>query len=85
MTRLRTRHGEAQTLAKLFGKRLCEAQEMRDMKTEPLARATGIGLRLVQKHRNGEHLPTQDNLFRYSRALDFPVPWFFQEDEADAA
>lgn len=84
MTRRETRQAEAQSLAKLFGKRLCEAQGLRDIKTDPLARATGIGLRVVQKHRNGEHLPTQENLFRYSRALDFPVPWFFQEKDVAA-
>lgn len=55
------------------------------MKNEPLARETGIGLRLVQRHRKGEHLPKQDHIFIYSRVLDFPVSWFFQESEADAA
>ena len=85
MARHETRHREALTLAETFGKRLCEAQELRGMKNEPLARATGIGLRLLQKHRSGSNLPSDENLLRYSRVLDLPVLWFFRDEEDRAA
>jgi transcriptional regulator with XRE-family HTH domain len=84
MARHETRHGEAKTLAKVFGDRLCRAQEIRGIKTEPLARLTGVGLRDVQRHRSGKNLPKDETIRLYARVLDFPFLWFFQDEEEAA-
>lgn len=77
MTRHETRHGTAEA-RETIAARLKEAQGELGMKTEELARETGISLRLVQKHRAADNAPSWDTLTRYSRVLKKPVAWFLE-------
>jgi len=85
MARRETRLSETD-LRRTIGLRLCEAQRERGLTNDALAREVGLGLRLVQKHRAGDHAPTLENLARYGRVLGRPVAWFFGADNLkDAA
>lgn len=69
----------------IIAARIREAQADRDLKTEELARETGISLRLVQKHRAGENAPGDANLRRYASVLRKPLQFFFSGDPIERA
>lgn len=85
MARRERRHSLAPQIRDRIAERLKEAQLAADIKTEELAKITGISMRLVQKHRAGTNSPSYDSLARYAVALNKPVSWFLTEAREDAA
>lgn len=82
MARHGTRLPVSYDLRELVAERIRQAQKDRGLKTEELARETGISLRLVQKHRAAHNAPNMDSLSRYAKVLGKPIPWFITEDAA---
>lgn len=85
MTRHGTRLGASPELAGYIGERLRSEQKRVGLKNEEVARETGIGLRLVQKHRAGHNAPNWVNLNEYARLFDRDVRWFLPDSDRDAA
>jgi transcriptional regulator with XRE-family HTH domain len=82
MTRHERRHDatDEAPLRLIIAARIREAQETKGLKTEDLAAATGISLRLVQKHRAGDNAPGDASLRRYAAVLGKPLSYFFTGD-----
>lgn len=80
MTRRERRLQATPEVAKRIGDRIKEAQTEAGFETtEDLARALGISLRLVQKHRAGDNAPSYATLARYAQVLGKPMSWFLEE------
>lgn len=86
MTRHATRHEPelAADLRKRVGEKIEAGRVAQGLKNRELAEAVGIDVRLLQKHKAGDNMPSDTNLIRYARALCKPVAWFF-EAEKEAA
>lgn len=56
-----------------------------EITADELAKRVGVGVRLVQKWRAGEVIPSYPNLRALEDALDRPVAWFFSENGEEAA
>lgn len=80
MTRQRTRQPQAQDLRDRVGERIRQAQGAR--RNRDLADAVGIDVRLLQKHKAGDNMPSTENLARYARVLDKPLSYFFGDEAA---
>lgn len=87
MTRRNARH-ETTTAADLrhrVGAKIELRRVARNLKNRELADLVGIDVRLLQKHKAGDNMPSDENLLRYARALDVPVSWFFEDNDRAAA
>lgn len=71
-------------LSETFGAQLSVAMDEAGVKPEELARELGVAMRLVQKWRAGDHLPSMENQLRLARRFDRPLEWFFAAEGAAA-
>lgn len=65
-----------------FAERLRLAQAESGLTTEGLARQIGVGVRVVQRWRSGNGMPSGANLVALSAALDRDASWFYSEPDA---
>jgi transcriptional regulator with XRE-family HTH domain len=81
MTRHETRHGEtsAQDLRQRVGSNIEIGRRAKKLTNRELAGLVDIDVRLLQKHKAGDNMPSDENLLRYARVLDRPVSWFFEQ------
>jgi transcriptional regulator with XRE-family HTH domain len=68
-----------------FAEKLRAAQAAKGLTAEQLARQIDRSLRLVQKWRAGDSVPSFGNVVRLSRALDVPIDYFAAEPNEVAA
>lgn len=80
MARQEPRHLESPV-----GPRLREAMAEAGIGPDDLAQRLGVVVRLVQKWRAGDVIPSYANLRALSEELDKPVAWFFSENGEEAA
>lgn len=77
MARQAARHSKPPVAA-----RLREAMALTGVTNDELAVRLGVGVRLVQKWRAGDVIPSYANLRALERELGKPVAWFWTETEA---
>jgi transcriptional regulator with XRE-family HTH domain len=90
MTRRETRQDgavatTAADLRQRVGAKIEQRRVEQGLKNRQLADAVGIDVRLLQKHKAGDNMPSDENLLRYARALEVPVSWFFEERNGSKA
>lgn len=63
-----------------IAERIKEALDLRDMRQNDLAKATGIGKSSISTYLSGEYMPKQKNIYKMSKALQVSPEWLMGVD-----
>ena len=61
------------------GRRLCERRVLMGLSQEQLGERVGLTFQQIQKYERGTNRISASKLWQFSRILDVPVPWFFED------
>jgi transcriptional regulator with XRE-family HTH domain len=73
------RQRKAQSVDFHVGKRIRMRRLLQDISQEKLAESVGVTFQQIQKYERGANRVSASRLYEFSKSLDVPVEYFFQE------